>query len=159
MLVKGAPDGRLWICGTGTGRFTTVIKKISRLHSHVRSYPSPSCALWDWCHWGHGAGYVSDGVLGTAGLYQFWFRDGWHPLAGYILLASPGPGRYGTNWQYRSLRQTGPSVWGHYIEPTQLAALMMTSSNGNFFRVTGHLCGEFTGHRWIPHTKASDAEL
>ena len=36
---------------------------------------------------------------------------------------------------------------------------MMTSSNGNIFRVTGPLCGEFTGHRWIPHTKASDAEL
>ena len=36
---------------------------------------------------------------------------------------------------------------------------MMTSSNGNIFRVTGHLCGEFTGHRWIPRTKASDAEL
>ena len=36
---------------------------------------------------------------------------------------------------------------------------MMTSSNGNFFRVTGHLCREFTGHRWIPHTKANDAEL
>ena len=35
---------------------------------------------------------------------------------------------------------------------------MMASSNGNIFRVTGHLCGEFTGHRWIPHTKASDAE-
>ena len=35
----------------------------------------------------------------------------------------------------------------------------MTSSNGNIFRVTGHLCGEFTGHQWIPHTKASDAEL
>ena len=35
----------------------------------------------------------------------------------------------------------------------------MTSSNGNIFRVTGHLCGEFTGPRWIPHTKASDAEL
>ena len=26
---------------------------------------------------------------------------------------------------------------------------MMTSSNGNIFRVTGHLCGEFTGHRWM----------
>ena len=26
---------------------------------------------------------------------------------------------------------------------------MMTSSNGNIFRVTGPLCGEFTGHRWI----------
>ena len=34
----------------------------------------------------------------------------------------------------------------------------MTSSN-RIFRVTGSLCGEFTGHRWIPLTKASDAEL
>ena len=34
---------------------------------------------------------------------------------------------------------------------------MMTSSNGNSFRFTGHLCGEFTGLRWIPRTKASDA--
>ena len=30
------------------------------------------------------------------------------------------------------------------------ALFMMTSSNGNSFRVTGHLCGEFTGPRWIP---------
>ena len=29
--------------------------------------------------------------------------------------------------------------------------IMMTSSNGNIFRVTGHLGGEFTGPRWIPH--------
>ena len=36
---------------------------------------------------------------------------------------------------------------------------MMTSSNRSIFRVTGHLCGEFTGPRWIPRTKASDAEL
>ena len=36
--------------------------------------------------------------------------------------------------------------------------IMMTSSNGNIFRVTGHLCREFAGHRWIPHTKASDAK-
>ena len=36
---------------------------------------------------------------------------------------------------------------------------MMTSSNGNIFRVTGQSCGEFTGHRWIPRTKASDAAL
>ena len=27
---------------------------------------------------------------------------------------------------------------------------MMTSSNENIFRVTGHLCGEFTGHREFP---------
>ena len=37
--------------------------------------------------------------------------------------------------------------------------IMMTSSNGNIFSVTGHLCGEFTGRRWIPRTKASDAEV
>ena len=37
--------------------------------------------------------------------------------------------------------------------------VMMTSSNGNIFRVTGLLCGEFTGPRWIPRTKASDAEI
>ena len=37
--------------------------------------------------------------------------------------------------------------------------IMMMSSNGNIFRVTGPLCGEFTGHRWIPLTKASDVEL
>ena len=37
--------------------------------------------------------------------------------------------------------------------------VMVTSSNGNIFRVTGPLCGEFTGGRWIPRAKASDAEL
>ena len=42
--------------------------------------------------------------------------------------------------------------WHHYFDFT------MTSSNGNIFRVTGHLCGEFTGLRWIPRTKTSDAE-
>ena len=39
------------------------------------------------------------------------------------------------------------------------SVFMMTSSNGNIFRVTGHLCGKFTGHLWIPRTKASDTEL
>ena len=46
-----------------------------------------------------------------------------------------------------------------YISIASLVCSMMTSSNGNIFRATGHLCGEFTGLRWIPHTKASDAEL
>ena len=36
---------------------------------------------------------------------------------------------------------------------------IMTSSSGNNFHVTGLLCGEFTGHRWIPRIEASDAEL
>ena len=30
---------------------------------------------------------------------------------------------------------------------------IMASSNGNIFRVTGPLCGEFTGHGWIPCTQ------
>ena len=46
----------------------------------------------------------------------------------------------------------------HRLHDQQIST-MMTSSNGNILRVTGPLCGEFTGHRWIPRTKASDAEL
>ena len=37
--------------------------------------------------------------------------------------------------------------------------IYMTSSNGNIFRVAGPLWGKSTGHRWIPLTKASDAEF
>ena len=36
---------------------------------------------------------------------------------------------------------------------------IMTSSNGNIFRVTGPFGGESTCHRWIPLTKASDGEF
>ena len=45
----------------------------------------------------------------------------------------------------------------NYQQRPQCWKLMMTSSNGNILRVTGPLCGKFTGHRWIPLT--SDAEL
>ena len=41
----------------------------------------------------------------------------------------------------------------------RLWSIMMTSSSGNIFRFTDPLCGVFTGRRWIPLTKASDAEL
>ena len=47
----------------------------------------------------------------------------------------------------------------HGVQYSLLYKIMMTSSNGNIFHITGSLCGEFTGHRWIPRTKASDAEL
>ena len=36
---------------------------------------------------------------------------------------------------------------------------MTTSSNGNIFRVNRLVCVEFTGHRWVPPTKGSYAEL
>ena len=51
------------------------------------------------------------------------------------------------------------SVVPLYITACQHSLNMMTSSNGNIFHVTGPLYGEFTGHRWIPLTKASDTEL
>ena len=47
-------------------------------------------------------------------------------------------------------------VQGKIVIAPVWEASMMTSSNGNIFRVTGHFCGEFTGLRWIPRTKASD---
>ena len=42
---------------------------------------------------------------------------------------------------------------------TRVIIYMMASSNRNIFRVTGHLCRKFTGPRYIPRTKTSDAEL
>ena len=40
-----------------------------------------------------------------------------------------------------------------------LMMIMLTSSNGNIVRAAGPWWGESSGHRWIPLTKASDAEL
>ena len=43
----------------------------------------------------------------------------------------------------------GPHLWP-LLEKSRgdrRISLIMTSSNGNIFRVTGHLCGEFTGHK------------
>ena len=51
-------------------------------------------------------------------------------------------------------------IWmGEKGSPGMWSAIMMTSSNGNILRVTGHLGWELTGHWWIPRTKTSDAEL
>ena len=38
-------------------------------------------------------------------------------------------------------------------QKTPCNAYMMTSSNGNIFRVTVHLSADFTGQRWIPRKK------
>ena len=53
------------------------------------------------------------------------------------------------------------AVWRlrQWIGSSLIQVIMMKSSNGNIFRVTGHLCGEFTDHRWIPRTKASDGSF
>ena len=49
--------------------------------------------------------------------------------------------------------------WDNQVITEAHGFFMMTSSTGNTFHVTGHLCGEFTGPQWIPRTKASDAGL
>ena len=41
--------------------------------------------------------------------------------------------------------------WNNYCcRGTGKIIIMMMSSNGNLFRVTGPLCGAFTDHWWIP---------
>ena len=54
---------------------------------------------------------------------------------------------------------TGSELILKIMGKTWQPCVMMTLSNGNTFRITGPLREEFIGHRWIPLTKASDAEL
>ena len=80
-----------------------------------------------------------------------WFQTPWRSCDVIVMMRWAGI-CFHVSW-------TSPyrSVYTRYMYMTFYH--MMTSSNGNIFRVTGHLCGEFTGHRWFPRTKASDAEL
>ena len=58
-------------------------------------------------------------------------------------------------WGYKCLIYIKTTfIWDIFYNPAYIASqtvqitfYMMTSSNGNIFRVTGHLCGEFTGPR------------
>ena len=77
---------------------------------------------------------------------------------------------YCPEWRIQTRTSTAISFvheWNAVIRKAISAAIfhwhrhriMMTSSNGNMFRVTGPLWGDSTGHRWTPVTKANDAEL
>ena len=64
------------------------------------------------------------------------------------------------NWNVHTCAHYCNKVWDMGLVHNDICAtFMMTSSNGNIFRVTGHLYGEFAGDLWIPRTKASNAEL
>ena len=56
-----------------------------------------------------------------------------------------------------SFRASNEEMSLHIITSSCIGVI--TSPTGNISRVTGHFCGEFTGDRWIPRTKASGAEL
>ena len=54
--------------------------------------------------------------------------------------------------------QTPQSIWSKVFHCV-VVQYIMTSSNGTFFRVAGHLCGEFTAHRCITSQRASNADF
>ena len=100
--------------------------------------------------------------------YHIRYVYGKSVLAWIMACCCQGTSHYLNQWWRRSLCHmalntgqldcsTASSSWQHGKQKS--LTFMMTSSNGNVFSVTGHLCGEFTGPRWIPRTKASDVEL
>ena len=52
--------------------------------------------------------------------------------------------------------QFSVGLWGYVISTGEM--IRLTQSH-DILRVTGPLCGEFTGHWWTPLTKASHAEF
>ena len=89
------------------------------------------------------------GAKNISGFYQKYLaQTGLYHSCWRSMMGSDAIGLIGLITAMAVMRKTN----GEWID-------MMTSSNGSFLRVTGHLCGEFTGHRWIRRTKASDAEL
>ena len=69
------------------------------------------------------------------------------------------PKKYFWKWCLRNGGHFVSASTCWWLHKTRSHNLMMASSNGNIFRVTCYLCGEFTDPWWIPRTKASDEEL
>ena len=67
-------------------------------------------------------------------------------------------GIYCKAWWHHDM-ETFFALLAHCEGNLSIITCMMTSSNGNIFRSTGPLWGEFNGDRWFPLIKASDAEL
>ena len=100
-------------------------------------------------------------------VYEFRLNFNWS-LVQIMAWCRPGDLNHYLNqwwWLYLCICVTRPHwvngpLWEDSICQKWISSQRMkTSSNGNILRVTGHLCGKFTGHRWIPRTKASGAEL
>ena len=128
-------------------------------------YKMVHCGVWDWCIctavWD-----LCQKTFGWTNPWQFLnavciFAVGWFELNNFLCF---------TRWPLSPTAKTGL-----HFRAVNAAALvhnlfasnshqswrlgMMKSSHGILFHVTGPLCREFNGHRWIPLTKASDAEL
>ena len=81
----------------------------------------------------------------------------WNKLSSFMSFKNHGT--HAMSLKYRLVKAPTVKAINSDWPWEELEQMMMTSSNENIFRVTGHLCGEFTGLRWIPRTKASDGAL
>ena len=117
------------------------LTKLSHVTEKVKRGRLP-CLKW-WTHWC---------VLRYANQYFTWQGFNSITIGMYPIY------RHGTCdlWQRMLCNEVRCWFLCNYVEPWMLQAKssplvrhnMMTSSNGKSFRVTGPLCGEFTGHRW-----------
>ena len=90
---------------------------------------------------------------------QYWFRYGSASGRRLVIISTNDGLIYWPIYAFLDLNTGVVTIMIKQMEELPPVTFMMTSSNGNIFCVTGHLCGEFTGPRWIPRTKASHAEL
>ena len=128
-------------------------KRLYKLRSLWGKWPQNSIGLKDECVFVHTSALFSNPPYSPGDIMKAWWRHQMEIV--FALLATCG------RWK--------TAVWSMYGDraPVNLQTArksttrmyMMTSSNGNSFRVTGPLCAELTGHRWVPLPKASDAEL
>ena len=114
--------------------------------------------LWGWwletlSHslWRHHNGHAANDTSKCIFLYEtflFWLKVLWIVFAGV---------HQGWTNVYPDLRRHMASLvnmmWYNHIRHTVNENDMMTSWNGNIFRVAGPLWGESIGDRWIPLTK------
>ena len=100
-----------------------------------------------------------DEILQSLEATTFSFKIRWYKLQAGVFETCEKP-------RYLTVSKRHMTLWCHNMD-TLSALLTLYEWNPphddvikwEYFRVTGPLCGEFTGHRWIPLTKASDAEL
>ena len=130
---------------------------ILKFQELIRVLETPPWNNEDWIHW-HIYAYPGLNVLT---LYMFIFRKHQYVFAFHIEGLVQDCSNYSALAMELLQSSAKPSISLLHSELPQdrRYSHMITSSNGIIFRVTGHLCGEFTGPRWIPRTKASDADL
>ena len=64
-------------------------------------------------------------------------------------------------WCHQASNHYLSQCWPRSVSPYGVTRpqCMMASSNGSFFLITGPLCREFNGDRWIPFTKGQSCRL